>query len=137
MACRSSVDKSTDQTPFCVMLGREIRLPCDLQFGRRPEEEVAVEDYVSKLTKRLDEEDYVVTDASFSIWSLRNTHVPSSYTKICGEHYGISRGMEFHHVKKLAVPKLGCGLDQLNWRTVRNMLEVVFRGTGVQVFVCS
>ncbi|KAK4874987.1 hypothetical protein RN001_011409 [Aquatica leii] len=51
--------------------------------------------------------------------------------------WSLKREMEFHHVKKLAVPKLGCGLDQLNWRTVRNMLEVVFRGTGIQVLVCT
>ncbi|POS82547.1 hypothetical protein EPUL_004988, partial [Erysiphe pulchra] len=40
-------------------------------------------------------------------------------------------------VKKLAVPKLGCGLDQLNWRIVRNMLEVIFQGTGIQILVCG
>lgn len=40
-------------------------------------------------------------------------------------------------VKKLAVPKLGCGLDQLNWRIVRNMLEVIFQRTGIQILVCS
>ncbi|KAK4877182.1 hypothetical protein RN001_009688 [Aquatica leii] len=51
--------------------------------------------------------------------------------------WNLKREMEIHKIKELAVPKLGCGLDQLDWRTVRNMLEVVFRGTDVQVLVCS
>ncbi|KAK4873400.1 hypothetical protein RN001_015429 [Aquatica leii] len=124
MTYRSSVYESTDQTPSCVMLGRKIRLPCDLQFGRRPEEEVAGEDYISirfvfyLVTKKYSRTKMLYKNLWQTLWNLR-------------------REMEFHHVKKLAVPKLACGLDQLNWRTVRNMLEVVFRGTGVQVLVCS
>lgn len=40
-------------------------------------------------------------------------------------------------IMKLAVPKLGCGLDGLDWRIVRNMLEILFRYTGVEILVCS
>ncbi|KAJ8966622.1 hypothetical protein NQ317_000621 [Molorchus minor] len=40
-------------------------------------------------------------------------------------------------VTHLAIPKLSCGLDGLNWRVVRNMLEVLFQFTGIEVLVCS
>ncbi|KAJ8981048.1 hypothetical protein NQ317_018020, partial [Molorchus minor] len=40
-------------------------------------------------------------------------------------------------VTYLAIPKLSCGLDGLNWRVVRNMLEVLFQFTGIEVLVCS
>ena len=40
-------------------------------------------------------------------------------------------------IMKLAVPKLGCGLDGLDWRVVRNMLETLFRCTGIEILVCS
>ncbi|KAJ8979624.1 hypothetical protein NQ317_015191 [Molorchus minor] len=40
-------------------------------------------------------------------------------------------------VTHLAIPKLSCGLDGLNWRVVRNMLEVLFQFTGIGVLVCS
>ncbi|KAJ8982933.1 hypothetical protein NQ317_004589 [Molorchus minor] len=36
-------------------------------------------------------------------------------------------------VTHLAIPKLSCGLDGLNWRVVRNMLEVLFQFTGIEV----
>ncbi|VEN43885.1 unnamed protein product [Callosobruchus maculatus] len=33
------------------------------------------------------------------------------------------------NVLKLAIPKLACGRDGLDWRIIRNMLEVLFRFT--------
>ncbi|KAJ8980003.1 hypothetical protein NQ317_016666 [Molorchus minor] len=38
-------------------------------------------------------------------------------------------------VTHLAIPKLSCGLDGLNWRVVRNMLEVLFQFTGIEVLI--
>lgn len=37
----------------------------------------------------------------------------------------------------LGITKLDCGRDKLDWRIVRNMVEVIFRGTGVQVLVST
>ncbi|XP_050507422.1 uncharacterized protein LOC126885038 [Diabrotica virgifera virgifera] len=54
MAYRSAVNETTGQTPTCLMLGREVRLPCDLEFGCRPSEEhVAGEEYVDRLKLRM------------------------------------------------------------------------------------
>lgn len=38
-------------------------------------------------------------------------------------------------VQRLAVPRIGCGLDKLNWERVREMLERTFAGTGVEITV--
>ena len=54
LAYRSSVNETTGQTPANVLFGRELRLPCDLKFGFKPDEEVAGEDYVTNLRKRMD-----------------------------------------------------------------------------------
>ncbi|XP_050519398.1 uncharacterized protein LOC126893360 [Diabrotica virgifera virgifera] len=55
MAYRSAVNESTGQTPAKVLFGREMRLPCDLEFGCRPGEDVAGEDYVNELRRRMDD----------------------------------------------------------------------------------
>ncbi|CAH2007354.1 unnamed protein product [Acanthoscelides obtectus] len=39
-------------------------------------------------------------------------------------------------LRKLAIPKLACGLDNLDWRIIRSMLEVVFRYTDIRFLVC-
>ncbi|VEN63597.1 unnamed protein product [Callosobruchus maculatus] len=41
------------------------------------------------------------------------------------------------NVLKLAIPRLACGRDGLDWRIIRNMLEALFRFTGIEILVCS
>ncbi|XP_042321403.1 ADP-ribose glycohydrolase OARD1 isoform X4 [Sceloporus undulatus] len=47
--------------------------------------------------------------------------------------------MKFHCVENgvthISMPKIGCGLDRLDWRKVSAMLEEVFEGTGVYITV--
>ncbi|KAJ8951566.1 hypothetical protein NQ318_020442 [Aromia moschata] len=39
-------------------------------------------------------------------------------------------------ISSLAIPKIASGLDGLDWRVIRSMLEVLFRFTGIEVLVC-
>ena len=39
-------------------------------------------------------------------------------------------------VKKIAMPKIGCGLDRLNWDDVSVMLEEIFGDTDIEILVC-
>lgn len=55
LAYRASIHETTGHSPANVLFGRELRLPCDLKFGFKPNEEVVGDDYVSKLRKRMDE----------------------------------------------------------------------------------
>lgn len=38
-------------------------------------------------------------------------------------------------VRRIAMPRIGCGLDQLEWRAVREAIEYVFLHSGVQIIV--
>ncbi|KAJ8960511.1 hypothetical protein NQ318_013795 [Aromia moschata] len=55
LAYRSSVHETTGQTPASIVMGRELRLPCDLKFGCTPGDDVAGEDYVNTLRQRMDD----------------------------------------------------------------------------------
>ncbi|CAH1738137.1 uncharacterized protein LOC114121472 isoform X1 [Aphis gossypii] len=41
-----------------------------------------------------------------------------------------------HDVKKLAIPRIGCGLDGLNWSRVRGIIENEFQNIGCTIKVC-
>lgn len=41
-----------------------------------------------------------------------------------------------HGVRKIAVPKIGCGRDQLDWNRVQTLLNRQFLGTGIEIAVC-
>ncbi|CAH0555118.1 unnamed protein product, partial [Brassicogethes aeneus] len=53
LAYRSSIHDTTGQTPASIVMGRELRLPCDLRFGCLPGEDIAGEDYASNLRRKM------------------------------------------------------------------------------------
>ena len=38
---------------------------------------------------------------------------------------------------KIAMPKIGCGLDRLKWEDVEQMLHNVFDSRDVEILVCD
>jgi len=44
---------------------------------------------------------------------------------------------ERHGVKRLAMPRIGCGLDKLNWTDVSQLLDEIFLDSDISVTVFS
>ena len=42
-----------------------------------------------------------------------------------------------HGVSTIAIPKIGCGLDQLNWQDVVKLLRDIFAYSDIQIVVYS
>ena len=40
------------------------------------------------------------------------------------------------NIKKIAMPKIGCGLDRLEWEKVRGFIEDYFEDLDVEIVVC-
>lgn len=38
--------------------------------------------------------------------------------------------------KHLAMPRIGCGLDKLNWEDVKPMIERTFKDTDIDILIC-
>lgn len=41
-----------------------------------------------------------------------------------------------HDVKKLAIPRIGCGLDKLDWSIVRGIIENLFQNVRCTIKIC-
>ncbi|KAJ8934594.1 hypothetical protein NQ318_006416 [Aromia moschata] len=252
LAYRSSVHETTGQTPASIVMGRELRLPCDLKFGCTPGDDVAGEDYGAsdrmketydinandgryqpgnqvwlynpqrrrglspKLQSSWEGPYEVVTrinDVPLSPEAMTNKLKPEFDTSVhqtasslsrnsccfiptakkarygvtreeprdlfqtpadfCLAHCGSgppnvprdctylqegvwtvggvtqtkTRGWtspsnhggrvgERESINSLAIPKIASGLDGLDWRVIRSMLEVLFRFTGIEILVC-
>lgn len=37
---------------------------------------------------------------------------------------------------KLGIPKIGCGLDGLDWSNVKSLIMEVFAGSGIEILAC-
>lgn len=42
-----------------------------------------------------------------------------------------------HHIKKIAMPVIGCGLDRLNWDDVSKQIKNIFADTEIEILVCK
>lgn len=40
-------------------------------------------------------------------------------------------------VTKVAMPKIGCGLDRLDWNQVYEMIEEIFEDSNVDILICE
>lgn len=40
-------------------------------------------------------------------------------------------------IKKIAMPTIGAGLDRLDWDRVKEIIQIVFRNTDVEILVCK
>ena len=45
--------------------------------------------------------------------------------------------MESLNITKLAMPKIGCGLDRLDWDEVYDIIFEVFEDTDVEILICD
>lgn len=39
-------------------------------------------------------------------------------------------------ITKLGIPKIGCGLDGLDWNDVKSLITSIFYGSGIQITAC-
>ena len=40
------------------------------------------------------------------------------------------------NIKKLVMPKIGCGLDRLSWDKVEPMIQEIFKDLDIEIVVC-
>lgn len=59
-----------------------------------------------------------------SLITLRNAL--EEMKKICLEN----------NISKVAMPKIGCGLDKLNWVDVKQTLFEIFSDTNIEIYIC-
>lgn len=41
------------------------------------------------------------------------------------------------NIEKLAMPRIGCGLDKLSWSVVKSMILKTFKNVNVEIIVCN
>lgn len=62
-------------------------------------------------------------------------HKPT-YKSLSESLIELKEQMGILEIKKLAIPKIGCGLDRLDWEQVKNLIEIIFYDTDVEIIVC-
>ncbi|XP_066246289.1 E3 ubiquitin-protein ligase RBBP6-like isoform X2 [Euwallacea similis] len=67
----------------------------------------------------------------------RESTAKPTYLSLWKSLWKMREHIKENNVKKIAVPRLGCGLDRLEWDKVKSMLECLFKDMDVEIRVCN
>ena len=73
----------------------------------------------------------------FNLITKRNYWDKPTLTTIENSLLWMKEQCEAYDIKKLAMPRIGCGLDRQNWTDVKALIEKVFADTDIEIVVCS
>ena len=79
---------------------------------------------------------YLVDNVFNLVTKQRHFHKPT-YDSLKTALLDMRRQMEEFAITKLAMPRIGCGLDKLEWPKVRTLIEEVFGDMDVEILICS
>jgi hypothetical protein len=85
---------------------------------------------------------------SFDIFGIRKVMVFSLVTKerrndtpaledMKEAFFILRKQCEKYGIRKIAVPKTGCGFDELRWDDICTLIDMIFKGSGIHIVICN
>ncbi len=81
--------------------------------------------------------DALKVDNVFNLVLKKNPKKKAKYKKLRSCLENMKNDMECNFITKVAMPKIGCGHEGLEWDRVREIIEEVFDNTDIEILVCS
>jgi O-acetyl-ADP-ribose deacetylase (regulator of RNase III) len=72
----------------------------------------------------------------FNLITKRNYWQKPTYITMTGALQAMAILAKNNNVKKIAMPKIGCGLDRLKWNTVSILIQAAFADMDIETLVC-
>lgn len=112
-----------------LMMGAGIAVPMNKKFGLRSMLMGYNEDDLTHPT-------CILTGKVFNlITKTRSNHKPTMddflYALMNMRDMCVDLG-----IKKIAMPRIGCGLDKLSWNLIREEIKILFDNTDVEILIC-
>jgi len=111
-----------------LRMGAGIAVPMQKKFGLRGK--------IKASGQSLHSPACVLTGTVFNLITKRVSRGKPTYDSLRVALEKMQALVEEHDVKKVAMPKIGCGLDRLQWPRVREIIGEVFADTDVEILVC-
>lgn len=72
----------------------------------------------------------------FNLVTKRRYFDKPTYLSLTAALYSLRYQVRALGIKKLAMPRIGCGLDRLSWNKVSDIIKTVFGNMDVEILVC-
>ena len=81
--------------------------------------------------------DALLIDNVFNLVTKRKCWYKPTYESLRESLEMMREQLEFLDATKLAMPKIGCGLDKLSWRQVYGIICEVFEDMDIEIVICE
>lgn len=81
--------------------------------------------------------DALLVDNVFNLVIKRDSTKKAKYKRLQAALIDMRDQMDDNVVTKVAIPRLGCGHEGMNWEKVKGIINEVFEDTDVEILVCS
>lgn len=79
----------------------------------------------------------VLIDRVFNLITKKRYYDKPTYYSIEGSLFFMKEICEDRGIKKVAMPMIGCGLDQLNFDKVSEIIKKVFNDLDIEILICK
>jgi O-acetyl-ADP-ribose deacetylase (regulator of RNase III) len=111
-----------------LAMGAGIAVPMNKKFNLREQ--------LKNSKQSLKHPTTILTGRVFNLITKEKSFFKPTYPAI-SESIRIMREIAVkQNIKKIALPKIGSGLDQLSWEVVSTILKNEFSGTDIELLVC-
>lgn len=89
-----------------------------------------------------DDSDYLVgkallVDNVFNLTTKLNRYEKTTYETLEKALRDMKEDIQDLEIRKLAIPKIGCGMDRLVWEHVEELITTVFEDMDIEILVCE
>lgn len=81
--------------------------------------------------------DALLVDNVFNLVIRRNPTKKAKYKRLRAALEDMKDQMEDNMITKIAIPKLDCDHERMDWGRVKEIVEEVFANTDVEILVCN
>ena len=112
----------------CLAMGAGIALPMQRKFNLRGKVEKSGED--------LSHPTCILAGRVFNLITKKKSSGKPTYDSLDLSLRVMREIIDKEGIEKVAMPKIGCGLDRLQWPKVRSIIHDVFQDSSVEILVC-
>lgn len=78
----------------------------------------------------------ILIDNVFNLITKEKYYGKPTYDSLVRSLYEMKEQVIKNKITKLAMPKIGCGLDKLKWNKVSVMIQTVFSDLDIEIKIC-
>ena len=136
-----SVDDNEYYLVQCISADYAMAAGIAVDFNKKYDIKNIMMDHPENVISSYDKSCLLVNNKVFNLVTKKNYYQKPTYKSLRNALLQMKiillNNPEIIDKYKLAMPRIGCGLDKLEWEKVSQIIQEVFQDTNVEILVCN